>query len=90
MEIDGFFLEETAELTGCILAGVTNGQDMVAAYLHEKFQTELADLVCAMAEVGDRGQEYDKGKVSNASWWVWLIFRSWWKGKSEVKAASRE
>ncbi|KAH0847794.1 hypothetical protein AYO21_04001 [Fonsecaea monophora] len=37
---------------------ITNGLDLTAAYLHDKFQKELADLVCGMAEVGDRGQDY--------------------------------
>jgi hypothetical protein len=44
-------------------------------------QRELADLVCAMAEIGDRGQDYDTGKVSNVLWWIWLIQRAFFKGK---------
>lgn len=39
---------------------MTNGIDMVAAYLKEKFDPKLAAIVCAMADVGDRKQEYDE------------------------------
>jgi hypothetical protein len=62
--------------------GITNGLDLTAAYLHHKVQRELADLVCAMADVGDRGQEYDSGKISNVLWWIWLILRSAVRGKT--------
>ncbi|KIW30748.1 uncharacterized protein PV07_02452 [Cladophialophora immunda] len=63
--------------------GITNGLDLTAAYLHYKVQKELADLVCAMAEVGDRAQDYGSGKASNTLWWMWLILRSLVKGKSK-------
>lgn len=53
---------------------------MVAAYIREHFNKELADLVCAMADVGDRGQEYGNGGVDENVWWIWLIIRSWWRG----------
>lgn len=33
-----------------------------------------------MAEIGDRGQEYDTGKVSNVLWWIWLIQKAFFKG----------
>ena len=65
--------------------GITNGLDMVAAYLHSRqsvhgISTELADLVCRMADVGERKQEYDVGGVSEGGWWLLLILRSWWRG----------
>jgi hypothetical protein len=56
----------------------------VAAYLHQKVQRELADLVCAMAEIGDRGQDYDSGKATNTLWWLWLILRSAIRGKGKA------
>ncbi|KIX04528.1 uncharacterized protein Z518_05398 [Rhinocladiella mackenziei CBS 650.93] len=65
--------------------GITNGLDLTAAYLHYKVQKELADLVCAMAEIGDRSQDYDGGKASNMLWWIWLIIRSAIKGKMGTK-----
>ncbi|EXJ61545.1 hypothetical protein A1O7_01973 [Cladophialophora yegresii CBS 114405] len=63
--------------------GITNGLDLAAAYLHAKVQKELADLVCAMAEIGDRGQDYDSGRVSNGLWWIWLIQRAFFRGKTK-------
>ncbi|KAI5122023.1 hypothetical protein M0805_008014 [Coniferiporia weirii] len=38
--------------------GITNGLDMVAAYLRATFPSVLAELVCSLADVGDRPQEY--------------------------------
>lgn len=38
--------------------GVTNGLDMMAAYVRENFHAPLAELVCKGADVGDRGVEY--------------------------------
>ncbi|KAK5227728.1 hypothetical protein LTR47_008535 [Exophiala xenobiotica] len=63
--------------------GITNGLDLTAAYLHYKVQKELADLVCAMAEIGDRPQDYDVSKASNTLWWLWLVLRSMVKGKTK-------
>ena len=37
---------------------VTNGTDMIAAYIKEKFPPPLATFVCAGADVGDRAREY--------------------------------
>ncbi|KIX93183.1 uncharacterized protein Z520_11037 [Fonsecaea multimorphosa CBS 102226] len=81
----GKFVERRWERDGRIWSsgGITNGLDLTAAYLHYKVQKELADLVCAMAEVGDRAQDYDSGKASNTLWWMWLILRSLVKGKSK-------
>ncbi|KAL5528230.1 hypothetical protein ACEPAF_7366 [Sanghuangporus sanghuang] len=44
--------------------GVTNGIDMVAAYLKENFDPQLVKLVCAVADVGDRGQEYPEWQLN--------------------------
>ncbi|KAL5485010.1 hypothetical protein ACEPAI_7652 [Sanghuangporus weigelae] len=44
--------------------GVTNGTDMVAAYLKENFDPQLAKLVRALADVGDRGQEYPEWQLN--------------------------
>ena len=63
-----------------LVGGITNGQDMVAAYIRERFNGELADLVCRMADVGERGQDYETGTVKETSWWIWLILRSLWRG----------
>ena len=39
---------------------VTNGTDMMAAFLRETgiIVPEVADIVCALTDVGDRPQEY--------------------------------
>ena len=60
-----------------VLGGITNGQDMVAAYVREKWPGPLSDTVCAMADVGDREVEYKNGTVKENSWWLWLILRAW-------------
>jgi len=53
---------------------------MVAAYLREKYPDSLSDTVCALADVGDRGQDYKTGKVREMSWWLWNIGRAWMAG----------
>jgi len=40
--------------------GVTNGLDMISAFVKTQYAPEVAALVCEVAEVGDRGQEYQK------------------------------
>lgn len=42
--------------------GVTNGNDLVAAYLREsgRFPEAIAEFTCKMAEVGDRPQLYSE------------------------------
>ena len=37
-----------------------NGEDMVAAYLRANFDPQLAGIVCAVADVGDRAREYSE------------------------------
>jgi hypothetical protein len=41
-----------------IVGGITNGIDLVAAYLKATFPTPVAEIVCSMAEVGDRPLKY--------------------------------
>ena len=58
-------------------AGITNGQDMVAAYIRDKWPGPTAETVLAMAEVGDRGQEYGSSKAGDNAWWLWTVVRAW-------------
>ena len=58
-------------------AGVTNGQDMVAAYIRNKWPGPTAEAVLAMADVGDRPQAYESGKAMNNAWWLWTLVRAW-------------
>lgn len=37
---------------------ITNGTDMIAAYVKEKFSPSLAKFVCDGADVGERSREY--------------------------------
>jgi len=37
---------------------VTNGNDMIAAYLRQLYPGPLSQTVCAIADVGDRGQDF--------------------------------
>ncbi|KAF2502879.1 class I glutamine amidotransferase-like protein [Lophium mytilinum] len=65
--------------------GVTNGQDMVAAYIRQRWPGPLAEVVCRLADVGDRGVEYEIGAVRENGFWLWQILRAGiaglWKGK---------
>ncbi|KAF2175714.1 class I glutamine amidotransferase-like protein [Zopfia rhizophila CBS 207.26] len=68
-------------------AGITNGQDMVAAYLRNRWPGRLSETVIAMADVGGRGQEYPTGDARNSAWWVFNIFRTWVGGLIKRKNA---
>jgi hypothetical protein len=48
------------------IGGITNGNDLVAAYARHKsefFPRPLADFGCDMVDVGDRPQMYEKSQV---------------------------
>lgn len=61
------------------LGGITNGQDMVAAYIREKWPGPTTEAVLAAAD-GDRGAEYRTGQAAENVWWLWQIFRGWMIG----------
>lgn len=61
-------------------AGITNGLDCVAAYIRAHFNPELAEIVCRLADVGDRPREYDVGRARDQAWWVSTILRTVFKG----------
>ena len=60
--------------------GITEGTEMVAAYLKDKMGAELANLVCDFAGVGNRPREYEQGKAAMTGGFVWLLLRSVWRG----------
>ena len=66
-------------------AGITNGNDAIAAYIKKHFNLELAEIVCRMADVGDRPREYYTGQVAEGAWWLSRILRAvvkeLWRGK---------
>jgi hypothetical protein len=37
---------------------ITNGNDMIAAFLKQLYPGPLSKTVCAIADVGDRGQDF--------------------------------
>lgn len=49
---------------------------MVAAYLREKLPGPATEAVIALAEVGDKGIDYNTGKTKETAWWLWLILKS--------------
>ena len=55
--------------------GLTNGHDMVAAYIRERWPGVTTEAVLAMADVGNRGPEYKTGKAADNMWWLWQILR---------------
>ena len=50
---------------------------MVAAYIRNKWPGPTAEAVLAMADVGDRPQEYGSSKAGNNAWWLWQVVRAW-------------
>ena len=65
-----------------IVGGITNGQDMVAAYVRERWPGPTVEAILAMADVGDRGVEYGTGQAVDNMWWLWQTFRGWMRGKN--------
>jgi hypothetical protein len=54
---------------------------MVAAFLKEKYPGPVSEFVCAMADVGEKGEQYDtKVGVDNA-WFLGQILRALFLGK---------
>lgn len=58
-----FFLSHGCSLNDgklIFIGGVTNGNDLVAAYMREsgRFAPELVEFCLAMTDVGDRPQQY--------------------------------
>lgn len=58
---------------------------MVAAYLRESFPSPATEAVIAMADVGDKGIDYTKGKTAETIWWLWQILRAAVMGGRKLK-----
>ena len=54
---------------------------MVAAYLKEKYPGPLSEAVCAMADVGEKGEFYDTKISVDTAWWLGQILRALFQGK---------
>lgn len=49
---------------------------MVACYMRENFAGPATEAVIAMADVGEKGIEYSKGKTRETLWWLWQVLRA--------------
>jgi hypothetical protein len=58
---------------------------MVAAYMREKFPGSAAEVVIAMADVGEKGVDYSNGKTKEAVWWLWQILKAWALGGKQKR-----
>jgi hypothetical protein len=57
---------------------------MVAAYLREKFPGPVAEAVIAMADVGDRGIDYNTSTTVDSVWWVWQMLKAFVWSKTKI------
>ncbi|KAI0152620.1 ThiJ/PfpI family protein [Xylariaceae sp. FL1272] len=59
--------------------GITNGNDLVAAYARtgKHFPSAIVEVACKMADVGDRGQLYSEGQTSFMIGLVWQLVKGW-------------
>ncbi|OHE93027.1 ThiJ/PfpI family protein [Colletotrichum orchidophilum] len=60
--------------------GITNGNDLVAAYARSSekhFPAPIVEIACRMAEVGERSQTYEQGQTIFALGLVWQIVKGW-------------
>lgn len=69
--------------------GITNGNDLVAAYIRqsERWPGPIAEIACKMADVGDRGQTYREGQTSHALGFVWQLVKAMFMGIGKSKEA---
>ncbi|KAK0119028.1 hypothetical protein ONS96_012097 [Cadophora gregata f. sp. sojae] len=65
--------------------GITNGQEMIAAYIREKLPGPAAEAVLEMADVGDKGVNYTRSKSGDIIWWLWQILKAVVVGKISSK-----
>ncbi|KAK6226712.1 ThiJ/PfpI family protein [Colletotrichum tabaci] len=66
--------------------GITNGNDLVAAYARSSekhFPAPIAEIACQMAEVGERAQLYEKRQARFLLGFVWQIIKAWFVKPSE-------
>ncbi|KAI0444594.1 ThiJ/PfpI family protein [Xylaria telfairii] len=57
--------------------GITNGNDLVAAYCRsgKHFPSAVVEVACKMADVGDRGQMYSQSQMSFTLGMAWIIIK---------------
>ncbi|GAP84099.1 putative family protein [Rosellinia necatrix] len=57
--------------------GITNGNDLVAAYARagKHFPSAVVEIACKMADVGDRAQRYEEGQAAFTLKMAWIIIK---------------
>ncbi|KXJ88009.1 hypothetical protein Micbo1qcDRAFT_215360 [Microdochium bolleyi] len=68
--------------------GITNGNDLIAAYCRATprlFPRPLVEIACEMTDVGDRAQQYSKSQTGFIATMVWNTFRAWLMGSGTSK-----
>jgi hypothetical protein len=65
------------------IGGITNGNDLVAAYARSSkhFPQPVAELACTMADVGDRQQEYGEGQTRFILGVLWIFMKGFFAKK---------
>jgi hypothetical protein len=61
------------------LGGITNGNDLVVAYARagNHFPSAVVEIVCKMADVGERAQLYSETQAAFTVGFVWLLIKGW-------------
>ncbi|SPQ17841.1 e8fd80f6-715d-48da-bd18-63d5428cde73 [Thermothielavioides terrestris] len=69
--------------------GITNGNDLVAAYarLSGRFPGPVAELALVMTETGERPQRYERGKSALTLGILWQVLKAVWMGYGKKKTA---
>lgn len=64
---------------------------MIAAFLREKIPGPLSEIICTMADVGDKGEFYEMDKHVETTWWIGQVLRALFLGKkaSRVKQVGK-
>ncbi|RDL34533.1 PfpI endopeptidase-like protein [Venustampulla echinocandica] len=65
--------------------GITNGQEMVAAYLRYNFPGPTTEAVLSMADVGEKGLDYGKSVARVQLGWLWWILKALTVGGGKQK-----
>lgn len=60
---------------------------MVAAYIREKYGGPAAEAVIAMADVGEKSIDYNKGKSRETLWFFWQILKAFAFGNGKQTKA---
>ncbi|KAF2258932.1 class I glutamine amidotransferase-like protein [Lojkania enalia] len=57
--------------------GISNGLDLIAAYIKYRWPGPLPDTVLKMADVEPRGQDYGTNMAGMRAWWAWHLLKVW-------------